>query len=193
MLLAAQTHPGEDETVLPAHDALRARFPDLLTIIVPRHVERGPDIAMLCGSRAVGAAARRAIPSRPIPRSISPTRWASWGCSIAWRLSVFWAAPWCRCSGHNPLEPAVLNCAVLAGPLARQFGARLRSRVWARKALATSIRRGDIAREAERLLSDPERARAAGVAAARGAATLSGAVEKTIAALKSLLSSDARA
>ena len=37
VLLAAQTHAGEDETVLPAHDQLRARFPDLLTIIVPRH------------------------------------------------------------------------------------------------------------------------------------------------------------
>ena len=58
MLIAAQTHPGEDETVLPAHDMLRARFPDLLTIIVPRHPERGPDIAMLCGARK---AARRPL------------------------------------------------------------------------------------------------------------------------------------
>ena len=57
LFIAAQTHPGEDETVLPAHDILRARFPDLLTIIVPRHITRGPDIAMLCGTRAV---ARRA-------------------------------------------------------------------------------------------------------------------------------------
>src|ERR1700742_4896487 len=52
VLLAAQTHPGEDETILPAHDLLRARFPDLLTIIVPRHVERAGDIAMLCDTRA---------------------------------------------------------------------------------------------------------------------------------------------
>ncbi|HEV7960178.1 MAG TPA: glycosyltransferase N-terminal domain-containing protein, partial [Rhizomicrobium sp.] len=53
ILLAAQTHPGEDETILPAHDLLRGDFPDLLTIIVPRHVERGPEIAMLCGGRKV--------------------------------------------------------------------------------------------------------------------------------------------
>jgi len=31
---------------------LRERFSDLLTIIVPRHQERGPDIEMLCGARA---------------------------------------------------------------------------------------------------------------------------------------------
>ena len=52
VLLAAQTHPGEDETVLPAHDLLRAQFPDLLTILVPRHTARGADLEMLCGTRA---------------------------------------------------------------------------------------------------------------------------------------------
>ncbi len=58
VLLAAQTHPGEDETILPAHDALRRSHPDLLTIIVPRHPPRGPDIAMLCDARK---SARRAL------------------------------------------------------------------------------------------------------------------------------------
>ncbi|HMH65795.1 MAG TPA: glycosyltransferase N-terminal domain-containing protein, partial [Rhizomicrobium sp.] len=52
VLLAAQTHPGEDETVLPAHDLLRGQFPDLLTILVPRHTARGADLEMLCGTRA---------------------------------------------------------------------------------------------------------------------------------------------
>ena len=41
VLLAAQTHEGEDETILPAHDALSLDFPGLLTIIVPRHTARG--------------------------------------------------------------------------------------------------------------------------------------------------------
>src|SRR5262249_27474051 len=51
VLLAAQTHPGEDETILPVHDALRRTYADLLTIIVPRHPARGADIAMLCDTR----------------------------------------------------------------------------------------------------------------------------------------------
>jgi hypothetical protein len=49
----------------------------------------------------------------------------------------------------------------------------------------------DIARDAGRLLGDPIAARAAGDAAARGAARLAGAVTRTAAALKTLL--DARA
>ena len=49
----------------------------------------------------------------------------------------------------------------------------------------------DIARDAAKLLSDPALAQTAGDAAARGAATLSGAVGRTADALKVLL--DARA
>src|ERR1700741_2870373 len=44
ILLTARTHPAEDETILPASDVLRRAVPDLLTVIVPRHVERGPEI-----------------------------------------------------------------------------------------------------------------------------------------------------
>ena len=49
----------------------------------------------------------------------------------------------------------------------------------------------DIARQAIRLLCDTQAAVQAGEDAARGAATLSGAVERTVTALKTLL--DARA
>src|SRR5579864_1453540 len=39
--LAASTHDGEEEMAGIAHGALKTRFPDLLTIIVPRHPTRG--------------------------------------------------------------------------------------------------------------------------------------------------------
>src|SRR5262245_31820249 len=45
--LAASTHPGEDDIAAVAHLAMKAARPDLLTIIVPRHPERGPFIAKL--------------------------------------------------------------------------------------------------------------------------------------------------
>ena len=191
LLLAAQTHPGEDETVLPAHDALRARFSDLLTIIVPRHVERGPDIAMLCGSRI---SARRAA-GDPITSGT-----AIYIADTMNELGLFYRLPsFCflggtlvAMQGHNPLEPAVLNCAILAGP-SRANSARAFEAVLGAQGFGDVHSAGDIAREAEHLLSDPARARAAGLAAARGAVTLSGAVEKTIAALKNLLGADARA
>ena len=94
--------------------------------------------------------------------------------------------------GHNPLEPAALHCAVLAGP-SRANSARAFEAVLGAQGFGSVQSAADIAREAARLLSDPEAARTAGDAAARGAASLSGAVDKTVAALKNLLSHNARA
>lgn len=190
ILLAAQTHPGEDETILPAHDQLRSRFPDLLTIIVPRHVERGPDIAMLCGARP---SARRAA-GEPVTANT-----AVYIADTMNELGLFYRLPsFCflggtlvPMQGHNPLEPAILNCAILAGP-SRANSARAFEEVLRAQGFGDVHTSADIAREAERLLSDPQAARAAGAAAARGAASLSGAVEKTILAVKNLLGADAR-
>jgi 3-deoxy-D-manno-octulosonic-acid transferase len=190
ILLAAQTHPGEDETVLPSHDQLKSKFPDLITIIVPRHVERGPDIAMLCGARPN---ARRAA-DEPITANT-----AVYIADTMNELGLFYRLPsFCflggtlvPMQGHNPLEPAILNCAVLAGP-SRANSARAFEEVLGAQGFGDVQTSADIAREAERLLCDPQAARAAGAAAARGAAKLSGAVEKTIGAVKILLGADAR-
>jgi 3-deoxy-D-manno-octulosonic-acid transferase len=191
LLLAAQTHPGEEETVLPAHDALRARFRDLLTIIVPRHVERGADIAMLCGSRKV---ARRALGEPITAETAIYVADTMNELGLFYRLSrfCFLGGTLVPMHGHNPLEPAALHCAVLAGP-SRANSAQAFEAVLGAQGFGDVGSSHDIAREAERLLLDPEKARMAGEAAAQGAARLSGAVEKIIAAVKSLSTADARA
>jgi 3-deoxy-D-manno-octulosonic-acid transferase len=191
VLLAAQTHPGEDETILPAHDLLRNDFPDLLTIIVPRHVERGRDIAVLCGGRTV---ARRAAEEAVTGET------AIYIADTMNELGLFYRlAPFCflggtlvAMGGHNPLEPAILHRAVLAGP-SRANAAKAFEAVLGAQGFGAVHSAGDIAREAKRLFSNSENARAAGEAAARGAATLAGAVGKTIAALDMLLDRHARA
>jgi 3-deoxy-D-manno-octulosonic-acid transferase len=191
VLLAAQTHPGEDETVLPAHDMLRARFPDLLTILVPRHLERAGDIAMLCGTRA---AKRRAM-GEPITHQTQVYIADTMG-----ELGLFYRlAPFCfiggtlvPMGGHNPLEPAVLQCAVLAGPY-RASATRAYEAILGAQGFGTVASSGDIAREAARLIGDSQGARAAGEAAAHGAATLSGAVAYSLAALQAMLQSHADA
>ena len=45
VLLAASTHQGEEDMVAAAHLKMKPEQADLLTIIVPRHPERGPLIA----------------------------------------------------------------------------------------------------------------------------------------------------
>jgi 3-deoxy-D-manno-octulosonic-acid transferase len=189
VLLAAQTHPGEDETVLPAHDTLRARFPDLLTVLVPRHPERGGDLAMLCGTRPYARRSEGASIASDTAIYIADTLGEM---GLFYRL-----APFCfiggtlvPMGGHNPLEPAALHCAVLAGPHIANARSAFDA-VLGAQGFGRVITSGDIAREAARLIADPQAAGAAGDAAARGAASLSGAVERSAAILKTLF--DARA
>ncbi len=189
VLLAAQTHPGEDETVLPAHDLLRARFPDLLTILIPRHTARGTDLEMLCGTRAVK---RRSAGGRISSQT------AIYIADTMGEMGLFYRlAPFCflggtlvPLGGHNPLEPAALHCAVLAGPHTGSASAAYDA-IFAAQGFGRVASSTDIAREATRLLSDPKAAAAAGDAAAQGAATLAGAVDRSVAHLKQML--DARA
>ena len=187
LLIAAQTHPGEDETVLPVHDILRQRFANLLTILVPRHPERGPDIAILCG------------PRKPARRAAGEQIGAETEIYIAdtmGEMGLFYRlAPFCfiggtlvPLGGHNPLEPAVLRCAILAGPHRASAARAYEAILSAQGSIGTVANSADIARQAARLLADPVLARATSEAAARGAATQSGAVARTIAVLEGLIS-----
>src|SRR5690606_21695001 len=92
--------------------------------------------------------------------------------------------------GHNPLEPALLRCAVLAGPH-RDNARDAFLAVLGAQGFGTVEASTDIAREAARLLADPDAAARAGEAARAGAMTLQGAVEKSVVQLKGMI--DARA
>ena len=194
VLLAAQTHEGEDETILPAHDALSLNFPDLLTIIVPRHTARGRDIAMLCGPRP---SARRALRQAVTPRTAVYVADTMGELGLFYRLAhfCFLGGTLVPLGGHNPLEPAALGCAVLAGPH-RASAAGAYDAVFAAQGFGEVSSSAGIAREAARLLADPDGARRAGLAARAGAATLQGAVARSAALLETLLEkplADARA
>lgn len=189
LLLAAQTHPGEDETVLPAHDLLRVSHPDLLTIIVPRHTERGADIATLCGSRPVRRRSRGELPDPQTSVYVADTMG---------ELGIFYRlAPFCfiggtlvPVGGHNPLEAARLHCGALFGPYTNSFPQAYDTLLAMHGgARVTSVR--DIADAAHRLSAEPGDAKAMGDAAARAAVELGGAAAKTLRAVEALL--DARA
>lgn len=189
ILLAAQTHPGEDETVLPAHDALRANYPSLLTILVPRHTERGADIAMLCGSRPVRQRSKGELPDAQTAIYVADTMG---------ELGLFYRlAPFCfvggtlvPIGGHNPLEAARLHCGTLFGPHTESFSQAYDTLLAKHGGLRVASTR-EIVEAAQNLLGDPTRAKAMGDAAAQASAELGGAVAKTLKTVEALL--DARA
>jgi 3-deoxy-D-manno-octulosonic-acid transferase len=188
VLLAAQTHQGEEETILPAHDALRRKFPDLLTIIVPRHTQRADDIAMLCGTRVTRKRSAGELPDANTAVYIADTMGEL---GLFYRLTrfCFVGGSLIRHGGQNPLEPAKLGCAVLTGPYTYNFTKAFEALLAAQGAGSVNSC-SDIVSLASRLLGDPSEAERLGDAAKAGAVRLGGAVAKTVDVVMKML--DAR-
>ena len=87
--------------------------------------------------------------------------------------------------GHNPLEPAVLHCAIMAGPH-RTSATKAYEAILKAQSFGSVANSADIAELSGRLIENPGLAAAAGEGAARGAASQSGAVAATVAVLESL-------
>ena len=115
--LASSTHEGEELAVGEAHIELRKRYPDLLTLLVPRHPDRSDEIVLLCQNLGLKVARRSKgeQPSEDIDCYLADT-FGELG--IFYRLAdiVFIGATLVAKGGHNPLEAARLNCAILHGP-----------------------------------------------------------------------------
>ena len=156
VLLAAQTHPGEDETVLPAHDMLRARFPDLAHHHRAAPSRARPPISKCCAAHAPSSAAP---PGRPISAA-DPGLYRRHAGRAGLVLSpgavlLSVGGTLVPMGGHNPLEPAVLERAVLAGPH-RASAVTAYEAILGAQGFGGVASSGDIAREAARLFGDPD-------------------------------------
>ncbi len=120
--VAASTHPGEDEILLNVHKILANRFANLLTIIVPRHPERGSSIQTLAQAQGLRTAVRSLgyHPKSDILVYIADTMGEL---GLFYRLAgvVFMGGSLVARGGQNPIEPAKLGCAILFGPHVHNF------------------------------------------------------------------------
>jgi len=119
-LVAASTHPGEEALVLKAWQTLAPR-PAL--ILVPRHPERGRELASLVANAGHTFARRSAGPA---PRCDTEILIAdTMGEMGLWyRLAdlVYLGGGHARgVGGHNPLEPVALGRLVVSGPGVENF------------------------------------------------------------------------
>ncbi|HEY0524479.1 MAG TPA: hypothetical protein VGD08_13885, partial [Stellaceae bacterium] len=164
--LAASTHPGEEEAAAAAHRALAASHPGLLTMIAPRHPSRGDAIAAALreGERGRGLHVVRRSRGEEIAPDTDVYLADTMGeMGLFYRLAgiVFVGASLTPKGGHNPLEPAQLDCAILHGPDMSNCAALARALDEAGAAVAVADADA-LAAEIGRLLRDPaERTRRA--------------------------------
>ncbi|MGB2006314.1 MAG: 3-deoxy-D-manno-octulosonic acid transferase, partial [Candidatus Puniceispirillaceae bacterium] len=109
VFLAASTHDGEDQIVIDAASDLGA---DWLTIIAPRHPDRGDAIAAHAGQppqRSHGA-----IPDSQTSIYIMDSL-GEMGTLFSLADYVFLGGSLVPAGGHNPLEPAEFGLPILTG------------------------------------------------------------------------------
>ena len=159
--LAASTHPGEEALVAAAHQALITAHPGLVTLIVPRHPERGAEIAALCGN-----APRRSQNEAPVPGQIYIADTLG-ELGLFFRLApfAFIGNSLAGFGGHNIIEPALLARPVIAGPHLENF-TEAAQRLSDARALVRVTDAASLAAAAQTWLAAPEAALEAGARAA---------------------------
>jgi 3-deoxy-D-manno-octulosonic-acid transferase len=113
----ASSHEGEEDIAIQAHRILAGRFPDLLTVIAPRHTKRGVSIA----GRVAAAGLRASLRSGGLPPAPKDSVFIV---DTMGELGLWYRLAPIACiggslvaiGGHNPIEAAQLGCALLYGP-----------------------------------------------------------------------------
>ncbi len=190
---AISTHRGEEAIALDAHFEIAGAFPDLLTIIAPRHPERAEEIASLAAERGFKIV-RRSLGERP-QKETSIYLFDTLGeLGLAFPLGgvVFMGRSFSPGGGHNPIEPARFGAAILHGPNVADFGEIYGALDAAGGALACAHAR-ELARSVKRLLNEPRRLREMGRRAREVVDRLGGASQRIVAVLEPLLASGEQA
>jgi len=122
MWLASSTHPGEDEIIGGAHSLMKKALPNLLTIIVPRHPERGAPIADMLRAEGLSATLRSGggLPDAGTDVYVADTI-GELGLFYALAPVAFIGGSLVKHGGQNPVEAIKLGAAVLTGPHWQNF------------------------------------------------------------------------
>lgn len=189
MVLAASTHPGEDEVVLTAFLKLKEARPETLLVIVPRHPVRGGDIALL--SQATGLATRRRgageLPEATTDVYVADTL-GELGAFFQLADVVLMGGTFIDgIGGHNLIEPARLGAAVISGPHFANWLDIYRAFVDA-GGLKIVQSADDLAEVTLSLIGDPALRQAQATAGERVVSGSAGAVARTIKAITPLIS-----
>jgi 3-deoxy-D-manno-octulosonic-acid transferase len=124
VLLAASTHPGEEEVVLTAYEALRVPYPALLLILAPRHPERAAAVGELLARRGLGFQRWQALKSGATVRHQPVVLVDTVGDLFALYAAAdvaFVGGSLVPHGGQNILEPAVWGLAPIYGPHLENF------------------------------------------------------------------------
>jgi 3-deoxy-D-manno-octulosonic-acid transferase len=157
VLVASSTHKNEEELIALMHLELRKKFPSLLTIIVPRHTSRSTEIASKLKTLGTNYSVRsnNDVISAKTDIYVADTL-GELGVFYSLADVVFVGGSLIPQGGHNPIEPAYFDCAILMGPFVFNFNEIVQEFI-KHKAIIITKDHQDLAKEIEMLFNNPEK------------------------------------
>jgi 3-deoxy-D-manno-octulosonic-acid transferase len=192
VFLAASTHQGEEEALLEVATALRDHEAQALTVLVPRHPARGPQIATLAEKREFTVVRRSAgaLPGADTEIYVADTM-GELGLFYRTTRFVFMGGSLVPHGGQNPLEAAILDTAILTGPHTENFEEIYRTLLSAQGEGRIDNAEQLVATVLTLIANPIQTARMAGLAKA-AAESLGGALGRTVDIAEKLLAAYAR-
>jgi 3-deoxy-D-manno-octulosonic-acid transferase len=187
VVAGASTHPGEETALIEVHRRLRHSFPGLLTIIAPRHPERGSDVLEMARQADLRASlrSRGEVPDGHTDIYVVDTMGEL---GLVYRLApiVFVGGSLASHGGQNPIEPAKLGAAIVHGPHVSNF-AEIYSALDSAHGAEQVTDFGKLAVRVGAWLKDGSEREAVAAAARATVASLGGALSRTLAAIEPYL------
>ncbi len=183
LLVCGSTHAGEEALLAAMFPRLKARFPKLFLILVPRHMERARDVSRELQSAGVKFITRSDVtPRTQIARNEIQCLLVNTTGELRHFYEhatvVFVGKSLTAEGGQNPIEPGALGKPVLFGPNMQNFAEAARNFITNDAAIQVRDAAGLETALAD-LLSNPSRCEELGVHASKVVRENLGAVERT--------------
>jgi 3-deoxy-D-manno-octulosonic-acid transferase len=122
VVVAASTHPGEESVIADVHGRLRSAHPELLTIIAPRHPQRGAEVAEIVVAAGLQLALRSRgdLPGDGTDIYVFDTL-GELGLIYEVAPIVYMGGSLVPHGGQNPIEAIKFGAAILHGPHVSNF------------------------------------------------------------------------
>jgi len=184
VLVAGSTHAGEEALLAEQFLRLRAKFPDLFLVLVPRHFERSQDVGRELRERGVRFALRSEVTNGVNPKTgeldcllVNTTGELRFFYECA--TVIFVGKSLTARGGQNPIEPGALGKAMVFGPNMQNFAEIVRG--FLDRDGAEQVRDADeLEKKLGDLLADPRRRDQLGSNALKVVRENLGAVERTV-------------
>ncbi len=188
VILGASTHPGEEQLLARSFAELRPDFPELKLVLIPRHAERGADVAEMLDSLNLKFARRSVAAEVPEPVDVllADTTGEMMKFMKHADIVVMGKRLAGHDEGHNLIEPALLGKAIVTGAVLRNFRFLLKVLTDA-DGVVTVKSDDELTGALKKLLADPAGRKALGERAFAVISRNRGAAERTVEELGKLL------